>query len=248
MLGNPDVQCEEKPQESNDQQNETNPTNQSENIASHTLEDETEQNSGNEAIAEEESNEMNNNETNKIEEIIQDPLTNYEMAKQIMESLAWRRNYSEAAKYFLLAIEDGEIKAYNDYGLLLKSGQGFDAPNKTEAFKYFTMGANHGDKEAMRNCGIMLRDGVGVSQDMNNAKDYFSKAVSAGDELSAQLLREINARETQLPCSLTKEELAAVTSYNWLLEMNLDNNYRPNGFVIERDIGDQNASKTCLLL
>ena len=82
--------------------------------------------------------------TNKL--IIKDSLDKTEFNLGVYNELV-TKNYEEAKKYYLLAIEKGNIAGMNGLGLYFENIE----KNYDEAKKYYMMAIEKGDPEAMYN-------------------------------------------------------------------------------------------------
>lgn len=80
-------------------------------------------------------------------------------------------NKEEAAKYYKIAADNGQINAMNNYALMIDNGEGVKM-NKEEAAKYYKIAADKGDINAIYNYGVMLYEGEGVSINKEEAIRY----------------------------------------------------------------------------
>ena len=67
------------------------------------------------------------------------------------------QNYSEAIKYYKMAITLGNSSAMNIYAFMLGEGEGVEC-NRAKAMKYYKMSADKGNKIGMRNYAQMLEN------------------------------------------------------------------------------------------
>lgn len=96
---------------------------------------------------------------------------------------------TEAERYFALAAERGEIRAYRAYADILRKGT--DVPmDKAAAAEYYEKSAELGDTGAMVNLGVMLARGDGVERNLNEARRWWRRAADAGSIRAENLLEE----------------------------------------------------------
>ena len=90
------------------------------------------------------------------------------------------QNYAEAAKYFRLGANQGDLESQYWYGTCLYYGQGVKE-SMEEAAKYFKLAADQGQSEAQYMYGVCCRDGQGMTQDTKQAADYFRLSAHQGN-------------------------------------------------------------------
>ena len=88
-------------------------------------------------------------------------------------------DYSEAAKWFRLAAEQGHAGAQGGIGYAYRVGRGVPL-DYAEARKWLEKGAANGNVIAMNNLGLMYRDGQGVARDYATAVQYFRRSADGG--------------------------------------------------------------------
>ncbi|MCH5309757.1 MAG: SEL1-like repeat protein [Prevotella sp.] len=89
------------------------------------------------------------------------------------------QNYSEAAKWFRKAAEQGLAQAQYNLGVCYDNGWGI-SQNYSEAVKWYRKAAEQGLAEAQCNLGVCYYKGEGVSQNYNEALKWCQKAVEQG--------------------------------------------------------------------
>lgn len=94
-------------------------------------------------------------------------------------------DYSEAAKWYKLAADQGG--AYEAYrlALLLKDGEGV-SKNTREAYKYFKKAADRGKADAYFYVAYLLSEGDGVNKDLKEARRWYEKALAEQPTSSVQ--------------------------------------------------------------
>jgi TPR repeat protein len=94
---------------------------------------------------------------------------------------------AEAERYFALAAERGEIRAYRVYADILRKGT--DVPmDKAAAAAHYKKSAELGDTGAMVNLGLMLVRGDGVERNVDDGHHWWRRAADAGSMRAEQLL------------------------------------------------------------
>ena len=86
-------------------------------------------------------------------------------------------NYEEAAKWFRLAAERGEVLAERYLGTMYANGQGVARDDK-EAVKWYARAAEHGDADAQASLAAMYSAARGTSQNLVEAHKWFTVAAS----------------------------------------------------------------------
>lgn len=89
------------------------------------------------------------------------------------------QNYTEAAKWYRLAADQGNEGAQYMLGVMYESGEGV-AQSFTEAAKWLRLAANQGDAGAQNNLGLMYNHGEGVAQNYTEAVKWFRLAAEQG--------------------------------------------------------------------
>lgn len=86
-----------------------------------------------------------------------------------------KQSYQEAYQWYLLAAEQGEVRAQNNLGVLFDDGD-FVLQNKQEAVKWYKLAADQGYATAQNNLGVMYAIGEGVEQDDAEAIKWYKLA------------------------------------------------------------------------
>ncbi|WP_439543319.1 hypothetical protein [Hyphomicrobium sp.] len=86
------------------------------------------------------------------------------------------KNNGEAARYYLMAAEEGHLGSMTRYALFAKDGIGIPK-NETLAVKWFRKAADGGQEAAMTNLGGLYETGRGVKQDFAEAARWYRRAV-----------------------------------------------------------------------
>lgn len=107
----------------------------------------------------------------------------YELARESVPGHkfdVFKRQPENAVKYYEMAAEQGMIDAMFNLANLCEEGcPGFE-PDIGKAFSWRKKCADAGDGEACFLLGKMYQEGRGVTEDMQMAKEYFSRAYEAG--------------------------------------------------------------------
>lgn len=101
-----------------------------------------------------------------------------------------RKDYSEAAKWYRKAAEQGNAEAQYRLGYMYHLCYGF-ATDYSEAMKWYRKAAEQGYVRAQCNLGLMYHNGNGVAKDLNEAKRWYQKAADQGDGIGKLLLQEL---------------------------------------------------------
>ena len=88
-------------------------------------------------------------------------------------------DYSQAAKWFLKAAEQGDAQAQTKLGVMYFKGKGVPQ-NYNEAAKWYTKAAEQGDAKAQSSLGSMYVQGIGVPQNDYEAFKWYTKAAEQG--------------------------------------------------------------------
>ena len=105
----------------------------------------------------------------------QDVVTAFQTGERYKE----QKNYSEAAKWYRKAAEQGYAPAQNELGDLYYDGQGVDK-SYAEAVKCFRLAANQGHAGGQSNLGRMYYNGEGVAKSDAEAVKWIRKAAEQG--------------------------------------------------------------------
>lgn len=90
------------------------------------------------------------------------------------------KNYTEAAKWFRLAAEQGYAKAQSNIGVMYYTGQGVPK-NYSEAVKWFRLAAGQGHDYAQLSLGLMYNNGQGVPKNITEAAKLYRVAAEHGN-------------------------------------------------------------------
>lgn len=91
------------------------------------------------------------------------------------------QNYGEACSWFILAAEQGHVKAKYALGLMYENGWGGKA-DVGEAVKWYQKAAQAGDADAQCNLGCIYEQGRdGVPQNYHKAVHWFEKGAEQGE-------------------------------------------------------------------
>lgn len=89
------------------------------------------------------------------------------------------KNYSEAAKCYLMTANKGDAVAQNYLGHTYYSMQ-----NYSEAIKWYRLSAKQGNAEAQGSLGNMYHSGLGVAKNYDEAKKWYQMAAQQGNAYS----------------------------------------------------------------
>ncbi len=89
------------------------------------------------------------------------------------------QNFTEAAKWYQLAAEQGHDNAQFNLGVLTHNGEGV-LQDFAEAAKWYRLAAEQGHDGAQQNLGAMYSDGRGVVQDYAEAVKWYRLAAAQG--------------------------------------------------------------------
>jgi TPR repeat protein len=96
-------------------------------------------------------------------------------------------NYQEAAKWFLVASENGSSVAQFYYGIMHVRGDGVPK-NDQEAVKWFSLSAESGYVEAQYHIALAYWNGSGVAQNHQEAVKWYGLAAEQGYDLAQRNL------------------------------------------------------------
>lgn len=89
-------------------------------------------------------------------------------------------NKENACKLYKKAAELGNVKAMNNYGIMLEHGDGIPV-DKQEACRYYKMAADKELPIAMFNYGNILANGDGITKNLKEAITYLERAAKKGE-------------------------------------------------------------------
>ena len=102
------------------------------------------------------------------------------------------KNYTEAAKLFKAAADQGHAQAQFYLGCCYDNGQGVPQ-NQAEAAKWYKLAADQGYADAQLNLGVCYANGEGVPQDFAEAVKWLRLAAEQGLEEAQEALKTIEA-------------------------------------------------------
>jgi hypothetical protein len=120
---------------------------------------------------------------------IEEDENNVEAINDIAYYYKKNKNYIEAKKYYLMAIEKGHTMSTWQLANLFKEEQDIESMKK-----YYLMGIEKGDEIAMYNLGIYYQE----NNDLPNTKKYFTMASAKGNKSAAGFLVKIEEYEKSL--------------------------------------------------
>jgi len=94
-------------------------------------------------------------------------------------SQAGERDFTEAAKMYRLAADQGNALAQSTLGVMYAKGSGVPQ-DYTEAVKLFRLAASQANARGQNGLGVMYRNGQGVSKDFIEAATLFRLAADQG--------------------------------------------------------------------
>jgi TPR repeat protein len=102
-------------------------------------------------------------------------------------------DFAAAHTWLLKGAEHGDGTACVDLGTLYLKGQGV-AKDEQAAAHWFLKGAEAGNRNGMFNAGLLYEKGMfGVTQDVDKARAWFTKAAAAGMPAAQQALARLGA-------------------------------------------------------
>lgn len=96
------------------------------------------------------------------------------------------RNEDRAMKYFLKAMEGGDMKAPRHLGIYYRNKKDVE-----KAFEYFRIGAEKGDITSLYYLGEAYEKGTGVRKDIEKAIEYYKKSAARGDRISEPAIKAL---------------------------------------------------------
>jgi len=139
-----------------------------------------------------------------------DPQAQTNLGAMFQDGAGVERNYSEAMRWYQMAAKAGNVQAEKNIGDLYMDMEvpsrcrnrstgavslgcfwvkGPEAPNEIEAIKWYLRAAEEGHPGAMTNLGRMFALGYGVKQNCAAARQWLSKAATAGNQAAAENIR-----------------------------------------------------------
>lgn len=104
-----------------------------------------------------------------------------------------KQDYQEAYQLFEAATTLRDIPATSNLGVCLLEGKG-TPKNRARAFGLFSISAQAGLPEAQYNLGICYRDGIFISQDLQKAQEFLTKAAEQKNAKALEALYVIANR------------------------------------------------------
>ncbi len=92
------------------------------------------------------------------------------------------RDDREAAKWYRLAADQGNVKAQTSLGFMYEKGEGVPQ-DYAKSLIWYRLAAQQGSKQAQYNLALMYDKGEGIGQDSNEAVFWYRRA--AQQELAA---------------------------------------------------------------
>jgi TPR repeat protein len=125
------------------------------------------------------------------------------------------QDYAQAATWYRLAANGGDISAQFNLGVLYANGSGV-AQDMSEAAKWYDLAATQGDDGAQNNLGALYANGSGVPKDNLEAYKWFALSAVHGNAMAAKN-RDIIAKR------LTADQLAQAKKLvqNWTPRLGL---------------------------
>lgn len=90
-----------------------------------------------------------------------------------------KKEYVQAAEWYLKAANQGHAKAQNNLGALYAQGHGVEK-NQAKAIEWYTKSASQGYVYAQNNLAFIYQTGNGVTKDMDKAMEWYTKAANQG--------------------------------------------------------------------
>ncbi len=107
-------------------------------------------------------------------------MSQYNTGILYLEGRGVQQSYEQAAEYFLLAAEQGNIDAMYNLGIMYDQGLGVEQSCE-QAAEYFRLAAAQGNASAQYNLGVYYCQGTGVEQSYEQAAEYFRLAAEQGE-------------------------------------------------------------------
>lgn len=138
-----------------------------------------------------------------------DPWYQTELALMYHNGQALKQDYSEAARWYQLAADQGFSKAQANLGVLYAEGLGVEQ-DFGQAAHWFLSAAEQGNPMAQHNLGLLYSRGDGLDKDPVEACIWLSLAASGGhkeavrksdackNQLDEEQLRKVQRREAFL--------------------------------------------------
>lgn len=108
-----------------------------------------------------------------------DTETNYQLGLRYYNGRGMAKNFSEAARYYKLAADQGHARSQCSLGVCYENGQGVNA-DFTEAARYYKLAADQSHAAAQCKLGVCYENGRGVASDVSEAARLFKLAADQG--------------------------------------------------------------------
>jgi len=144
-------------------------------------------------------------------------------------------DFTEAAKWYRKAAEQGDSKAQANLGRMYEEGRGVRT-NFVKAEKYFRLAAAQGDPEGQVGLGFMHAKGINMAID--NVLAYMWFELAAGQDLRSTDVSRIEAAEVRefLALEMTPEQIAEAKK--------LAREWRPNSDPLAQLPADETSSRS----
>ncbi len=109
----------------------------------------------------------------------EEPAVTAQTALQNAKDAYQRKDYTQAADWFLKAAELGDAKGQYSLGVAYNEGKGV-TQDYALAAQWFRKAADQGLAQAQNNLGFLYQQGQGVPQDKAQAAEWFRKAAEQG--------------------------------------------------------------------
>jgi TPR repeat protein len=113
------------------------------------------------------------------------------------------RNYTEAIRWFVMAVEQSDPYSQSHLGYLYEEGLGAARDEKLAA-QLYAKAADQGDAWSQARLASLYRDGRGVAQDFQQAANWFSKAADQGSTWAQMNLGLLYIKGQGVPLDYTK--------------------------------------------
>ena len=110
-------------------------------------------------------------------------------------------NYTQAAKWYLMAAEQGHGAAQNNLASLYRNGIGVEQ-SQEQAFRWYSSAANQGVLDGQYQLALMFEQGIGTIMNLQEALFWHTKAADQGYFPSQQRLPYLNSMLETLETSL----------------------------------------------
>jgi S1-C subfamily serine protease len=119
------------------------------------------------------------------------------------------KDSAEAAKWYRMAADQGNVTAQFNFGLMCQNGDGVTKDN-AEAAKWYRKAAEQGDPFAQFNLGLIYDNGEGVTKVSAEAARWYRKAAEQGNAAAQSNLGVIYAEGV----GVLKDEIEALAWFN----------------------------------